>query len=176
MHALLLGPAKTLVPKRPMGSLVCAKNVLPLFLQVLLCAGIQLAGLYYLFYQEWFHPLPPGKEEVVVCWENTVIFAVSCYQYIILACVYSKGKPYRERLITNFWFLATGLSLTSFITWLIVYPPKVIARFFEVIYLPHDVFDEVHIFKYSLLLFPLTHMILAMFIEVIFHAIVVVFC
>lgn len=149
-----------------MGSLVCAKNVLPLFLQVILCGGMQLAALYYLFFQKWFRPLQPGKEEVVVCWENTVLFTVSCYQYIILACVYSKGKPYRERLITNFLFLLAALSLTCFITWLVIYPPKLIAQFFEVIYLPHDVFDEVHIFKYSLLLFPIGHMILAMFIEV----------
>lgn len=149
-----------------MGSLVCAKNVLPLFLQVILCGVMQLAALYYLFFQKWFRPLKPGKEEVVVCWENTVLFTISCYQYIILACVYSKGKPYRERLITNFLFLLAALSLTCFITWLVIYPPKLIAEFFEVIYLPHDVFDEVHIFKYSLLLFPIGHMILAMFIEV----------
>lgn len=151
-----------------MGSLVCAKNVLPLILQVFLCGTIQLGALYYLFFQKWFHPLKPGKEEVVVCWENTVLFTVSCYQYIILACVYSKGRPYRERLIMNLWFLAVALSLTCFITWLIIYPPKVLAEFFEVIYLPYsNVFDEKHIFKYSLLLFPIGHLSLAMFIEVI---------
>lgn len=149
-----------------MGSLVCAANVLPLVLQVLLCGGIQLAALYYLFFQRWFHPLPPGKEEVVVCWENTVLFTVSCYQYVILACVYSKGKPYRERLIVNLWFLLVALSLIVFITWLVVYPLKVLAEFFEVIYLPHHIFDEVHLFRYSLLLFPAAHVVLAMFIEV----------
>lgn len=149
-----------------MGSLVSAKNILPLLLQVILCGAIQLAALYYLFFQKWFRPIKPGREEVVVCWENTVLFTVSCYQYIILACAYSKGKPYRERLITNFWFLVTALSLTSFITWMIVYPPKILAKFFEIIYLPRDVFDEMHLFKYSLLLFPLGHVILAMFIEV----------
>lgn len=152
-----------------MGSLVCAKNILPLILQVILCGAVQLAGLYYLFFQPWFHPLPPGKEEVVVCWENTVLFTISCYQYIILACVYSKGKPYRERLIMNFWFLLVALSLTCFITLLIVYPPKVLAKFFEIIYLPHHVFDEIHLFKYSLLLFPIGHIILAMFIEVFLY-------
>lgn len=149
-----------------MGSLVCAANVFPLILQVILCGAIQLAALCYLFFQEWFRPLPPGTEEVVVCWENTVLFTVSCYQYVTLACVYSKGKPYRERLISNFWFLIVALSLTTFITWLIVYPIKVMSDFFEIIYLPHHLFDEVHLFRYSLLFFPIGHIVLAMFIEV----------
>lgn len=149
-----------------MGSLVCPANILPLVLQVFLCGGIQFGALYYLFCQKWFSPLPPGKEEVVVCWENTVLFTISSYQYVILACVYSKGKPYRQRLITNFWFLVAALGLTAFITWLVVYPARILAEFFEIIYLPHHLFDEIHVFRYSLLFFPVVHIIVAMFIEV----------
>lgn len=67
----------------------------------------------------------------------------------------------------NFWFLVAAISLTCFITWLVIYPPKLLAEFFEVIYLPHHVFDDVHLFRYSLLLFPLCHMIIAMFVEVL---------
>lgn len=149
-----------------MGSLVSTANLLPLILQVATCLLVQLGSLWYLQMQHWFVPLPPGKEEVVKCWENTVLFTVSCFQYIILACVYSKGKPYREPLITNLWFLVFALALTSFTTWLIVLPFKELAEFFEVIHLSkHDPYSK-WMFRYSLVLFPIAHLLIAFFIEV----------
>ncbi|PSN38736.1 hypothetical protein C0J52_15360 [Blattella germanica] len=47
------GPASRLVPKRPMGSLVSAANIIPLLLQVFLTMTVQLATLYYLMKQPW---------------------------------------------------------------------------------------------------------------------------
>lgn len=40
-------------------------------------------------------------DEQTLCWENTVLFLVSCYQYLILGIVYSKGLPYRQPVFTN---------------------------------------------------------------------------
>lgn len=141
-------------------------NVIPLILQVLVCLLIQIGSLIYLYNQEWFVPLPPGKEEIIESWENTVLFLVSSYQYIILATVYSKGKPYRERLITNFWFIVTALGLICFLTWLVVCPPEKLADIFDVIYLTHHDSYEQLSFRYCLLLFPITHFFVSVFIEV----------
>lgn len=155
-----------LVAKRPIGSLVSIANLFPLVLQVLTCLLAQLGVLWYLQMQDWYVPLPPGKEEIVESWENTVLFTVSCFQYIILACVYSKGEPYREPLILNLWFLVSALGLTSFTTWLVMSPTKKLADFFEVIYLTiHDSYKQ-RFFKYSLMLFPIVHFSIAIFIEV----------
>lgn len=41
------------------------------------------------------------SEENVLSWENTVVFVTSCFQYLILGAVYSKGRPYRQPLYTN---------------------------------------------------------------------------
>lgn len=143
-----------------MGSLVSLANLIPIFLQVITCIFIQVAALFYLTNQNWYRPLPDkGIGETVVCWENSVLYNVSCFQYIILAFVYSKGKPYRQRVITNFWFLLSALSLTVFQVYLLVYPSKYILEFFEIKDMPNE-------FRYILLLFPLSHFLLAVFIEV----------
>lgn len=39
--------------------------------------------------------------EHILCWENTVVFLVSCYQYLILGVVYSKGLPHRQPIHKN---------------------------------------------------------------------------
>lgn len=39
--------------------------------------------------------------ERTLCWENTVLFFVSCCQYLVLGVIYSKGLPYRQPLYTN---------------------------------------------------------------------------
>ncbi|KAF2886724.1 hypothetical protein ILUMI_19449, partial [Ignelater luminosus] len=158
------GPRDKLSAKRPMGSLVCVNNLIPLILQIVLCGAIQLGALYYLKLQPWYEPLPPGKEEVVVCWENTVTFCVSSFQYLILALVFSKGRPYRESLICNFWLLVSSLTLTCFITWLLVFPSKKVADFFEVLYAIHHTHEQ-RLFRYQLLIFPVVHLILAIFVE-----------
>ncbi|CAG9832357.1 unnamed protein product [Diabrotica balteata] len=160
------GPSGYLGSKRPMSSLVSAKNVLPLLLQIALCALFQIGSIYYLFQQKWFKPIPSNTiEPIIVSWENTVVFCVSCYQYIILAVVYSKGRPYREMLITNSWFLLSAVILVIAVTWLIVYPCKYIADLMNLVYIPHGKRVE-NDFKYSLLAFPVLHLILASLIEV----------
>lgn len=51
------GPADKLVPQRPTSSLLSVANVMPLLLQVLLCAAIQATAVIYLFQQSWYHIL-----------------------------------------------------------------------------------------------------------------------
>lgn len=47
------GPSDKLVEKRPSSSLLSLANVIPLLLQVILCAIIQISALSYLFDQPW---------------------------------------------------------------------------------------------------------------------------
>lgn len=147
-----------------MGSLVSATNLIPLTLQIVVCVAIQLGSYYYLKIQPWFTPLQAHRDETITCWENTVLFTVSCFQYVILACVFSKGLPHRQGLYMNFWLLFSAVLLTAFTVLLIVYPVKELAKFFEIM-----AFNDEHthiIFRCSLLLFPAMHLFLAIFIEV----------
>lgn len=114
------GPAKRLVAKRPSSSLISLANVIPLLLQVLSCVAVQIGALIYLHDQSWYFNSSfwdessncqinattvsnqtSGFVENILCWENTVLFLVSCYQYLILGAVYSKGLPHRQPLYTN---------------------------------------------------------------------------
>ena len=43
----------------------------------------------------------------MACWENYAIFSVSAFQYIILAYAFSKSKPYRQMIFTNYQLIAS---------------------------------------------------------------------
>ena len=55
--------------------------------------------------------------------ENTSIFAVSSFQYLILAFAFSQGPPYRTRIWRNVPFLVSLLILTA-TTFLVVINPS----------------------------------------------------
>ncbi|KAF5282157.1 hypothetical protein FQR65_LT02854 [Abscondita terminalis] len=161
------GPSQTLGSKRPLGSLLSGRNLVPFGLQILVCVAIQVGSLQYLFIQFWYTPSLTEVEPVITKWENTVVFCVSCFQYLIFAFIYSKGKPFRESILTNVPFLIISLALTSFITWLTVCPIKEVANFFELIYVLRRDRDQIY-FKASLILFPILNLILSILIEFCF--------
>ncbi|XP_023726909.1 probable cation-transporting ATPase 13A3 isoform X2 [Cryptotermes secundus] len=159
------GPASRLVSERPMGSLMSANNIIPLIMQVLVTVVVQIAALYLLMKQPWFEPIKQedAKGEIVACWENTTLFSVSSFQYLILAAVYSKGKPHRKPFYTNLLFLFTLVLFTGFSTVLLVYPVEPLAKLFEV--MPISKKNQHVVFRLSLLAFPGVHLLAALFIE-----------
>merc|ERR1712227_1043518 len=54
------------------------------------------------------------NEENVVNFLTTVVFTVSCYQYLSVATVFSKGPPYRRPFFTNTLFTVSVAVLASF--------------------------------------------------------------
>jgi len=54
--AIVMGdiePTDKVHPHRPLSKILTAKNLIPLFLQLLVCALIQIGSLYYLELQDW---------------------------------------------------------------------------------------------------------------------------
>ena len=64
-------------------------------------------------------------------YDTTVIFTVSCFQYLSLATVFSKGRPYRKPFYSNILFFISLLALGSFTVLIYLNPFPKLGEFFE---------------------------------------------
>nr|XP_033484312.1 cation-transporting ATPase 13A2 isoform X1 [Epinephelus lanceolatus] len=124
------GPSKELYPSRPSASLLTLPVVGSLFIHTCMIVLGQLAALFITTSQEWYVPLNStvhGTENLPNM-EDTSVFALSGYQYIIMAVVLTKGYPYKKPLYYNVMFLCLLFVLFGLMTWLVLYPGPVIGR------------------------------------------------
>ncbi len=91
--------------KRPAEELLSAPILLSISAQILVVLAVQVCAYFYLTTRPWFTPnsLKEGQELNVECFETTVIFLVSSFQYLLVAMVFSRGPPFRKRFYTNVW-------------------------------------------------------------------------
>jgi len=118
------GPALVLGRARPPGALLSVPVLSSLLLQVTLVAGVQLGGYFLTVAQPWFVPLNktvPAPDNLPN-YENTVVFSLSSFQYLILAAAVSKGAPFRRPLYTNVPFLVALALLGSILVGLLLVP------------------------------------------------------
>ena len=105
-----------LVKTPPLTSLLSATPILSLAFQILLVGIFQYLSLWNLRQMDWFVPFngTTKEEDELGCNENYTIFIMSSMQYIILAVVFSKGRPYRKDIYTNYGLVASFVLLSSF--------------------------------------------------------------
>ncbi|XP_037586094.1 polyamine-transporting ATPase 13A2 isoform X2 [Cebus imitator] len=118
------GPALALGRVRPPGALLSVPVLSSLLLQVALVAAVQLGGYFLTLAQPWFVPLNrtvPAPDNLPN-YENTVVFSLSSFQYLILAAAVSKGAPFRRPLYTNVPFLLALALLSSILVGLVLVP------------------------------------------------------
>ncbi|KAG2459354.1 AT132 ATPase, partial [Polypterus senegalus] len=125
--ALLMGktgPAKELCPERPQGSLISIPVLGSLLLQTFLVLGIQIGCYFITTSEDWFVPVNATSlfPKNLPNYENTALFCVSGYQYLIVAVVLSKGYPFRKPLYTNVIFLLVLLVLFGLMVWITLHP------------------------------------------------------
>lgn len=71
-----------------------------------------------------------------MCLENTVLFLLSSYQYMLVAVVFSVGPPYRKPLWTNGRLVFTLSVLIGLTTWFVLAPPQFMLELLELEVLP----------------------------------------
>ncbi|KAI9677560.1 MAG: hypothetical protein M1817_006514 [Caeruleum heppii] len=130
------GACPIMARKRPTASLVSRKVLMPLIGQILLCVAVQTIGFEAVRRQPWF--LPPKlshKKSNIENSENTTLFLVSCYQYILSGVVLSVGPPFRRSMTGNVPFVVTIVVTFLFATYLLLDPALWLQRFMQLTYL-----------------------------------------
>ncbi|ORY74114.1 HAD ATPase, P-type, family IC [Protomyces lactucae-debilis] len=113
-------PHKVLARKRPTANLVSKKILGSLIGQIVIIVSFQVL-IWALVKEQPFYRPPRLRSDSpsIVSSDNTVLFLLSLYQYILVALVLSVGPPYREPMYRNWSFILTiilTLALTTFIT------------------------------------------------------------
>ncbi|KAF5281780.1 hypothetical protein FQR65_LT14527 [Abscondita terminalis] len=159
-----------LVKETPLSSLISVSPVLSLLVHLSLTIGFQVAVLQHLKMQEWFVPFDSSQKEEkdsVACMENYAIYTISSFQYVILAVVFSKGKPYRQSMFSNYGLLFSAAALVIFSIYMALWPASVLSDFFELI-LPEDFTFRLYLLVYALLNFVISVLIEIFVIDYLF--------
>ncbi|ESP04540.1 hypothetical protein LOTGIDRAFT_135940 [Lottia gigantea] len=111
-------PYKELVKDLPLSSLISPGPILSLITQTIIHTSFQTAAYFYVQQQEWyvlFEPFKENEDDDYSSHENSAVFLISAYQYIILAIIYSKGKPFRKTIFSNCKFNFKFLNIFWFV-------------------------------------------------------------
>ncbi|KAJ3183794.1 hypothetical protein HDU87_005910 [Geranomyces variabilis] len=123
--------------KRPTASLVSRKVLTSLICQVIIQAGFQFWIFMWIRRQPFYRP-PKGhiSERLYKSYENTAVFLLSCFQYIAVAVAFCVGPPYRESMWKNTLFLTTVISLSAFVTFIVLAPTPFTTDLLDLLELP----------------------------------------
>ncbi|CEG69341.1 hypothetical protein RMATCC62417_05429 [Rhizopus microsporus] len=123
--------------KRPTASLVSKKVLVSLIGQIVITSGFQMIAYWAVHQQSWYkEPIFDPDGENITCFENTVLFLISSFQYILVAVVFSVGPPYRKPLWTNGRLVATLVILIALTCWCVLAPPESLEDLLELEVIP----------------------------------------
>ncbi|XP_067329962.1 polyamine-transporting ATPase 13A3-like isoform X1 [Channa argus] len=158
VFTMSLNPAwKELVPCRPPSSLISGPLLCSVMTQILNCVVFQVLAFLLVRQQSWYETWTPQSDACNVSnfsyilnvttpqdpkniknFENTTLFYVSSFQYLAVAVVFSKGKPFRQPSYKNWPFMLACISLYTFLLLILLYPVPAIDRFLEIVCVPSD--------------------------------------
>jgi cation-transporting ATPase 13A2 len=88
--------------KRPTASLMSKRVLTSMLGQFLIQMAFQIFIFHWVRTMPWYVAIPSDvAKKIYRSYENTALFLASCYQYIIVAIVFSVGPPFREKMIQN---------------------------------------------------------------------------
>uniref|UniRef100_A0A7N8Y9K0 Polyamine-transporting ATPase 13A3 n=1 Tax=Mastacembelus armatus TaxID=205130 RepID=A0A7N8Y9K0_9TELE len=160
VFTMSLNPAwKELVCYRPPCSLISAPLLFSVLTQILTCMVFQVLAFLLVQQQSWYETWTPQSDACNVSrpnlshslnvttphdpknirnYENTTIFYISCFQYLAVAIVFSKGKPFRQPSYKNWLFMLSCIGLYIFLFLILLHPFPVIDSFLQIVCVPYE--------------------------------------
>ncbi|XP_008328993.1 probable cation-transporting ATPase 13A3 isoform X2 [Cynoglossus semilaevis] len=159
VFTMSLNPAwSELVPRRPPSGLISGSLLFSVLTQILICLGFQMITFFWVQQQPWYEVWTPQTdvcnlsshlnisdhnssevdEHNIENFENTSLFYVSSFQYLIVAIVFSKGKPFRQPSYKNWPFVLSAVSVYIFVMFIMFNPVQAIDSFLTVICVPFE--------------------------------------
>ncbi|XP_022610615.1 probable cation-transporting ATPase 13A3 [Seriola dumerili] len=155
-----LNPAwKELVWRRPPSSLISGPLLCSVLTQILTCLVFQVLAFLLVRQQSWYEIWTPQSDACNISssslshsqnvttphdhknirnYENTTLFYVSSFQYLAVAIIFSKGKPFRQPSYKNWPFMLSCIALYMFLLFILLHPVPAIDSFLEIVCVPHD--------------------------------------
>ncbi|KJZ75510.1 hypothetical protein HIM_04973 [Hirsutella minnesotensis 3608] len=130
------GPAPTLCKKRPTAELVSRRVLTPLLGLMCICILIQTSAYLTVKEQSWY--LPPKmrhSEKKMGNSENTALFLVSCFEYILSGMLLNAGPPFRQRATRNWPFTATVVFALAITLYMILFPAHWVEKLMDLTYM-----------------------------------------
>ncbi|XP_042314211.1 LOW QUALITY PROTEIN: polyamine-transporting ATPase 13A3 [Sceloporus undulatus] len=163
VFTMSLNPAwKELVAQRPPSGLISGTLLCSVLSQILISLGFQTLGFLWVRRQPWYETRAPLSRNVcdvsgvpfanasqhnstsvhdehnIQNYENTTIFFISSFQYLIVAVAFSKGRPFRQPCYKNYFFVISILVLYAVILTILLHPVASVDTFLELVCLPHS--------------------------------------
>ncbi|XP_062987775.1 polyamine-transporting ATPase 13A3 [Elgaria multicarinata webbii] len=161
VFTMSLNPAwKDLVAQRPPSGLISGPLLCSVLSQILICLSFQTLGFLWVRQQPWYETWTPlsdacnisrptfanasqhknksdHDEHNIRNYENTTVFFISSFQYLIVAIAFSKGKPFRQPCYRNSLFVVSVAVLYAFTLFIMLNPMKPVDWFLELVCVPH---------------------------------------
>ncbi|XP_066593645.1 polyamine-transporting ATPase 13A3-like isoform X2 [Prorops nasuta] len=148
-----------LTPEPPMTSLLSFVPLFSLTTQMMIMLVFQTLPYHLVRTFSWFKPFTSTSEIGYTCYENYSVYCVSMFQYITMAIVFSRGKPYRQTIYTNKAFLFSIILLVIISAYITVYPAQWIIDLLQLMLPPANDW------RILILVFAFANFVICMFVE-----------
>lgn len=162
VFTMSLNPAwKELVAQRPPSGLISGALLFSVLSQIIICIGFQSLGFFWVKQQPWYEVWHPHSDACnttrslywnsshldneteldtrnIQNYENTTVFFISSFQYLIVAIAFSKGKPFRQPCYKNYFFVVSVIMLYVFILFIMLHPVASVDQVLQIVCVPYQ--------------------------------------